>query len=122
MGARLELPSVDDDLEVHGLAQENLLIDGALPYVGALRARLREVYVFRPYREHHLVARGEAVAVRAQIAELAAHPVEARLAVGAVHGRRDEVRAADEVGDERRGRPLVHLARRADLLDAPAVH
>ena len=43
----------------------------------------------------------------------------ARLAV-AVH--LEEVRLADEVRDEPRRRPVVDLARRADLLDPPVVH
>ncbi len=38
-------------------------------------------------------------------------------AVVAAHPRLEDVRAADEIGDERAGRPLVDLARGADLFD-----
>ena len=38
------------------------------------------------------------------------------------HRPRQEVRGAEEAGDERRRGPLVELRRRAELLDPPAVH
>ncbi len=38
------------------------------------------------------------------------------------HRARQEVRGAEEAGDERRRGPLVELRRRAELLDPPAVH
>ena len=60
--------------------------------------------------------------IRLQLAELAAQPIEARFAVGRTHGGVEKIGAADEIGDERVGGPLVDLARRADLLDAAAVH
>src|SRR5690242_4444221 len=122
MSTRLQALAPDRDLEIHRLAEEYLLIDGALPYVAGLRPDLGKVDILRPHRERDLVACDEAIAARAHLAEVATDAVEPRRAVGAAHRRGHEVGAADEVGDEGRGRPLVHLARRADLLDAPAVH
>ena len=60
--------------------------------------------------------------IRLQLSELRAQAVEAARAVGGGDGGVEEVGAADEVGDELVRRPLVDLARRADLLDAAAVH
>jgi len=42
--------------------------------------------------------------------------------VCAGRGRVDQIGAADEIGDERIGRPIVELARRRDLHDAPVAH
>ena len=42
--------------------------------------------------------------------------------VGAIRAQVDDVRDADEAGDERRRGPLVELTRPGDLLDQPLIH
>ena len=49
-------------------------------------------------------------------------PSSSLIASGALDRPRQQVRRAEEAGDERRRRALVQLLRRAELLDAAAVH
>ena len=74
--------------------------------------------VFRPQVQVHRVARLEAVSQASHCSSMS--PTRKRLPPSACAAQ--HVDLADEVGDERRGGPLVDVHRRADLLDHAVVH
>src|SRR5262245_18450386 len=123
MRARLDRAAPDHDLEIDELAQENFLVDPGRIDVTALLARLRELDVLGADLEHDFFARLERIDPAClQLADLRADAVEPARPIALYDIALDEVGRADEIGNELVARPLVDLARRADLLDAPAVH
>src|SRR3989475_12892341 len=118
MGARLQSAVADLHLKVDRFAEEHLLADATLPDVLAFGPRFGKPDIFWPHREDHFFPWLQRFhRPDLHFAERRAHAVVTRRRRRANNGIA-QIRGADEVGHELVARPLIDLARRADLLDA----
>ncbi len=86
------------------------------------RRLFRQLDVLGPYRHQNSIVRAQILAASdIELADRGADPA-ALATTRSDHRGVEKVRGTDEIGDEPVARPLVDVARRADLHDAPAVH
>src|SRR5207237_1450514 len=112
----------DGDTEIDRLAEKYLLLDGPLPDVFARRPAFRRLDILGTGRGR------DAIVGLHRFREFHREPADigvedaAILHLRADDGAVEEVRVADEVGDELVHRVLVDVARPANLLDASLIH
>ena len=112
----------EPDHELDRRAEVDDLADRALDAAAARVARRLERDALRADRDAQDVARAAAGRQRGEDPAVLAEAHDGVLAVDVVHAHVDDVRGADEVGDERRRGALVEAAGRRDLLDDALVH
>ena len=117
-----DLALADRDHVVDGVAEERAGGDVALPLVDRVAGPLgRQHHRLRPDRDHDLGSRRHVErGVEREAAVVGLDDVA--VAVARLHGAVDEVRRADELGDELVLRVLVDLARLAQLHDLARPH
>ncbi len=111
--------TADIDLVVDDVAEECRVHDGAFECVVAGAGLGREDEGFGADGDGH--RRGRIARRRHRRQPVLADHDHRPVAVAADHGRRHPVHQPHEVGDEQVCRSLIDVARRADLLDGPAV-
>src|SRR5207302_4699437 len=94
MLARKQRAAAELHLEIDDLAEEDLLVDRALPDVARLSGlRLLQRHVLGPHRHEHLVLRGEPLGrEHREVPDLRAHAIQPVAAVGAEHRAVAEIR------------------------------
>src|ERR1700683_4991719 len=114
------------DLEIQVIAEKHLGIHDAVVEVVVFLAHggvFEKLDILGPHRHDHRSALREGFnAVHVELTDGRRHPAAAVAGRAREHLPVDEIRVADEIGDELVARPFVNIARRTDLDDTSLVH